>query len=153
MALIVSTGSNLGDRKLYLSQAKEKLSQQFVLEYESRIYESPAVDYLKQPDFLNQVLQFRLPNLPPEESLKICFEIEQTLGRQREIDKGPRTLDIDLLFWNTQKIETKNLIIPHPRLFERSFIVEPLKELPFFDTLKNFYDFPKSFSNHCHAIS
>ena len=153
MSLILSTGSNLGDKQQFLEEAKRELSQHFELVAASRLYASAAVDYENQPDFLNQVLEFKVPDLNPQEVLSICLNIEKTKGRKRDINKGPRTLDIDILFWDTQKINDEGLFIPHPRLFERSFIVEPLSELPYFAVLKKFFNFPKSFSNSCHAIN
>lgn len=149
MSFILSTGSNLGDRAGHLKLAKELLANQFDLLEESRIYESPAVDYLNQPDFLNQVLLFKMSPDSPRQVLNKILSIEKDLGRVRNIDKGPRTVDIDILFWGDTIINEENLDIPHPRLFERSFIVEPLKELSVFDALSNRFKFPEKFDNEC----
>lgn len=151
--LILSTGSNIGDRVNYLNQAKFLLSKSFNFVEESSIYESPAVDYLNQPDFLNQVLSFQLPELTPEQTLNEVLNIELLLGRERLIDKGPRTIDIDILFWDNLKIESKNLMIPHPRLFERSFIVEPLQELSYFSQLQKSFSFSEVFDNSCWVLT
>lgn len=153
MSLIISTGSNIGDRVDNLLLAKQELSKTFQLLESSQIYESPAVDYLNQPDFLNQVLSFELPKLSPEETIELTLNIEKNLGRKRHIDKGPRTIDIDILFWATNKIDLDQLTVPHPRLFERSFIVLPLKELKVFETLRNHYNFPEQFSNTASPFS
>lgn len=148
MSLIISTGSNLGDREHNLALAAKNLQTHFKLIKKSSLYESPAVDYLAQPDFLNQVFEFQLPSLSKIEVLHLCLDIESSLGRTREIDKGPRTVDIDILFWSTEQVDqAPELIVPHPRLFERSFIVLPLKELPYFTVLKDHFNFPKAFSN------
>ena len=148
MSLILSTGSNLGDRELHLNKAKELLSKNFSFIAASNIYQSPAVDYLNQPDFLNQVLEFELPtNYTEHEVLNLILEIEKELGRVRDIPKGPRTLDIDILFWGLINIDSENLIVPHPRLFDRSFIVYPLMELPFASTLKSNFKFSNKFKN------
>jgi 2-amino-4-hydroxy-6-hydroxymethyldihydropteridine diphosphokinase len=149
MSLILSTGANLGDREKYLNTAKFKLCEYFELIDESNIYESPAVDYLNQPDFLNQLLEFSIPTIDPIDVLRIVNEIENELGRTRDIDKGPRTLDIDILFWELDRIDIPDLKVPHPRLFERSFIVSPLKELSYFSQLLTQYEFQDNFDNTC----
>ncbi len=147
MPIVIATGSNLGDRKSNLEHALLKLQEHFNLIEQSRIYESSAVDYFDQPDFYNQVLVFETPALSPHETLKILLSIEQEQGRTREIARGPRIIDIDLLFYNLDKINTEILDLPHPRLFDRSFVVLPLKELAYFKTLeKNFY-FKNQFEN------
>lgn len=147
MALILSTGSNLGNREEHLSRAKESLCTYYSLREESRIYESPAVDYLDQPDFLNQILVFSLPNQSPKEVILNILAIEKELGRVRGIDKGPRTVDIDLLFWDREEIDIEELQVPHPRLFQRSFIVLPLKELNIYPYLSESFHFPVTFEN------
>ena len=86
MSLILAIGTNQGNRLVNLKNAIVELEEAFTLLHKSRIYESQAVDYLDQPDFLNQVLQFTLPELKPLEVLKKCLDIEQSLGRQRIID-------------------------------------------------------------------
>jgi len=147
MSLVISLGSNVGDSKSYLDKAKTRLCAYFKITEHSRVYLSPAVDYLNQPDFLNQVLVFKTPELSPTEVLKIVLAIEKDLGRVRNIDKGPRTIDIDILFWNLFTMTDENLIIPHPRLFERSFIVKPLQELEIINYLSREFSFPQTFTN------
>lgn len=145
MALIIATGSNIGDSLSYLEKAKSELEYFFKLKAESRVYTSQAVDYTNQPDFFNQVLEFDEPELRPEEVMQILLDIEIKLGRRRDIPKGPRTIDIDILFIGLKKINLKIVQVPHPRLFERSFVVHPLKELPYYETLSQKYSFPDSF--------
>lgn len=135
MSLILATGSNLGNKKENLNLARLELSKKFSLTSISRIYCSEAVDYFDQPDFYNQVLEFKIPNYSPQDVLRIIQEIEKSLGRKKYIPKGPRLIDIDILFWNLEKIKTSNLIIPHPSWDQRSFVVLPLQELPFHDIL------------------
>lgn len=149
MSLIISTGSNIGERESFLEKAKTVLSQKYKLIESSNIYESPAVDYLNQPDFLNQVLVFELPTDEPKEVLTFLLNLEKEMGRLRNIDKGPRTIDLDILFWDDKKIDSETLSIPHPRLFQRSFIVKPLKELEVFNKLENNFSFPNKFDNSC----
>ncbi|MBK23882.1 MAG: 2-amino-4-hydroxy-6-hydroxymethyldihydropteridine diphosphokinase [Halobacteriovorax sp.] len=152
MALIISLGSNIGNRLENLKQAKKFLSEKLELKSQSRVYRSPAVDYLDQPEFLNQVLQFKIPNISPQECLQILLSIEVKMGRIRKISKGPRVIDIDLLFWSIDTIDSPNLEVPHPRLFQRSFIVLPLKELPIFETLSSKFDFPSQFCNEAFPL-
>jgi len=147
MSLIIATGSNIGNSLQSLSLAKESLAKHFNLIAESRIYTSPAVDYLEQPDFLNQVLEFEIPCSDSLSIFKICQSIESEMGRVKKIEKGPRNIDIDILFIGTQQFRDRSLEIPHPRLFQRSFVVLPLKELPFFQKLQLLFEFPDHFSN------
>lgn len=146
MSLILATGSNLGDSLAYLEEAKLRLSHRYHLIAASRIYRSAAVDYEAQPDFLNQVLEFKLPALTPEECLNDILELERAMGRKREILRGPRTIDIDILFWGKLNINSEQLVIPHPRWMERSFVVRPLQELPFFQTIEKWFTIPGSFT-------
>ncbi|MCB9060596.1 MAG: 2-amino-4-hydroxy-6-hydroxymethyldihydropteridine diphosphokinase [Halobacteriovoraceae bacterium] len=144
--LVFATGSNLGDSVSYLKFAKTSLSKYFTFDYESQIYLSQAVDYLNQPDFYNQVLQFSdFNSYDPYKILKIIQSIEDENSRERIIDKGPRTLDIDFLFMEDKIINTENLQIPHPEFLKRSFVVRPLMELPFYEKIKGKYDFPSHF--------
>ena len=145
MPLIIATGSNLSNRYDHLTWAKQALSQHFKLIAESRVYQSLAVDYEAQPEFLNQVLQFALPWQKPEEVMQILLNIEQVRGRIREINRGPRTLDIDILFWGTQFVQSATLMTPHPRWSQRSFVVRPLSELPFWHLIEKCFTIPKSF--------
>lgn len=153
MSLFIATGSNLGDRKQQLDRAKLELSRMFEFIAESRIYESPAVDYLNQPDFYNQVLEFQLPKFSPSEVMAMLLKLEQNLGRNREVPKGPRIIDLDILFWGFDTVNLPNLIIPHPSLFERSFVVLPLSELPGFKLLNTRFIFNFSFNNTASPIS
>lgn len=146
MSLIIATGSNLDHPQENLLKAKIILSQKFQLIAESRVYTSKAVDYENQPDFFNQVLEFALPTLSPNEVMKMLLEIEKSFGRNRHIPKGPRTLDLDILFWGMEKVSDEQLTIPHPRWLERSFVVKPLKELPFFQEIEKCFTIPKSFT-------
>ena len=147
MSLILGTGSNLGDKKENLKLAKKELSKKFEFIAESEIYCSPAVDYLNQPDFYNQMLEFEIPNQSPDDIMKIILDIEQGLGRRRNIPKGPRIIDIDIIFWGVETHRTNDVIIPHPSWDQRSFVVNPLQQLPFFQVLKNHFIIPSTFNN------
>jgi len=134
--MIIGLGSNLGDRYQNLAHALALLKQHFKWQGQSQIYGSAAVDYLDQPYFYNMVAQFALPALSPAQALKICLSIEDQLGRQRLIRRGPRNIDLDLLFWCTDTIDLAakdglpSTQIPHPRIWQRSFVFFLLQELP-----------------------
>lgn len=147
MSLIIALGSNVGESIKHLQNAKDELAQHFELVAQSRIYKSPAVDYLNQPDFYNQVLEFKTPtNLTPGQSMDLCLAIEKNLGRTRQILRGPRTIDIDIIFWDKMELNSDHITIPHPRWMERSFVVRPLQELPFFEQISSWHKIPTSFT-------
>lgn len=153
MSLFIATGSNIGDRKFHLDLAKKYLAKKLIFIAESKIYESPAVDYLNQPDFYNQVLEYEIPSDSPQDIMDFLLETELLMGRNRLIPKGPRIIDLDMIFWGELKIQSEKLILPHPRLFERSFVVLPLSELPGFKTLQKKQSFNFTFDNHATPIS
>lgn len=153
MSLFIATGSNIGNKKEHLINAKLELQKHFELIAESRIYTSKAVDYEAQDDFYNQVLEFKTPELSPDEIMDILLNIEANLGRTREILRGPRTIDLDILFIDAKILQTAKVNIPHPRLFDRSFVVLPLSELPGFQFLKNQFQFKFTFTNEAHPIT
>jgi 2-amino-4-hydroxy-6-hydroxymethyldihydropteridine diphosphokinase len=126
----ISLGTNVGDRENYLKEAIESLKQHpsMQLESVSSIYETDPVGYIDQPNFLNLVVKI-FTSLSPQELLEVTQTIENELGRKREIRWGPRTIDLDILLYNHENIETDQLRIPHPRMFERSFVLIPLKEI------------------------
>ena len=145
MSLIIATGSNQGHPLENLKEAKHVLSNQFSLIAESRVYRSAAVDYEAQPDFFNQVLQFQIPTLSPDEVMVWLLAAEKSMGRIRNVSRGPRTIDMDIVFWNLETHHTKFVDIPHPRWLERSFVIRPLQELPFFKTIEKCFTIPMSF--------
>lgn len=123
-------GTNVGDREQYLQKAIQKLSKSPLIKLTKRssIYETEPVGYLDQGRFLNMVLEIDT-SLSPQELLDFCMRTEVELGRKREVRWGPRTIDLDILLYNRDNIETEDLIIPHPRLLERAFVMIPLVEL------------------------
>lgn len=147
MSLIIATGSNLGDKEHNLKLALENLTKNFKFIAKSRVYESTAVGITDQPIFLNQMLEFELPNSSPNEVMIKLLSLEDKLGRVRNEKWGPRIIDIDIIFWGMHNIRTKIVTIPHPYWDQRSFVVEPLKELPFFQTLKKSFKIPSDFEN------
>jgi len=126
----ISLGTNIGDREAYLKNAIQELEQHSDIHVEqiSSIYETDPVGYLDQDPFLNLVLKIST-NLTPLQLLEVTQGIEQFLGRKRKLRWGPRTIDLDILLYNQENIEVEHLRIPHPRMFERSFVLIPLKEI------------------------
>lgn len=153
MSLIIATGSNIGDSVSILKEAEKKLDEMFGLIAASRIYVSKAVEYENQPDFFNQVLELHLPKNSPKDVMRKLLELEKDFGRDRNIPKGPRTLDLDIIFWNLDKINDPDLTVPHPRWMERSFVVKPFQELPFFKTVEKCFTIPKTFTVNASPIS
>lgn len=127
----VGLGSNLGDRAGYLLLAvRGMLDAGLDVIRLSSIYETEPVEYENQPAFLNMVAELRGLTLPsPEQMLARLLRIEYALGRTRDIHLGPRTIDIDLLIFKDQQLESEFLTVPHPRIALRRFVLVPLNEL------------------------
>ena len=127
----VGLGSNLGDRAGCLLLAVRGLFDVGLKPLRlSRIYETAPVGITDQPHFLNMVAELDGNSLPqPEQLMARLLRIEYSLGRTREVSQGPRTIDLDLLFYKNQTSDTEFLKLPHPRLHERRFVLEPLNEL------------------------
>lgn len=123
-------GSNMGDRAHQLQQAIQIIDrfQHIDVASVSPIYETEPVGYTDQPQFLNLCIEIET-TLKPQELLKRCLETEQALHRVRKIRWGPRTLDVDILLYGNEIIEEDNLIIPHPRMVERAFVLIPLNDI------------------------
>jgi GTP cyclohydrolase-4 len=122
-------GSNLGQREANLHQALVLLSPKVTLDDVSSIYETEPVGYKEQPMFLNLVCRITT-NLPPKELLSLAKDIEKRMGRvPGEQMNSPRPIDIDILFYDNETMETQNLTIPHPRLKDRAFVLIPLAEI------------------------
>ena len=129
MALVyLSLGSNLGDRMGYLNLAMSELLQTFRMVRFSKVYETEPVDLLEQPWFLNQVVEIRTER-SPESLLEWARLLETKAGRQRDIPKGPRTLDVDLLLYDDLVADRPDLNLPHPRLEMRRHVLVPLREM------------------------
>ncbi len=126
----LSIGTNMGDREAYLLKAVEQLRGADGIESAelSSIYETAPVGLTDQAYFLNAAARV-VTSLSPEQLLAACQEIEQELGRVRTVRWGPRTADLDILLYNGERINTEELVIPHPRMHERAFVLIPLTEL------------------------
>ncbi|WP_026583024.1 2-amino-4-hydroxy-6-hydroxymethyldihydropteridine diphosphokinase [Bacillus sp. J33] len=126
----IAIGSNIGNRFNNLKEAIARINRLPGIEVvnASSIYETDPVGYENQEQFLNMVIHVSTA-LNPLELLDACLETELTLGRKREIRWGPRTIDLDILLYNHENIETEKLIVPHPRMHERAFVLIPLLEI------------------------
>ncbi len=124
----ISLGSNVGDRSANLRGTTERLGEVGLVKAKSGFYETEPVELRDQPWFLNSVVALET-NLTPEELLKKVLAIEHEMGRIRTRDKGPRSIDIDILLFGDQLIEERGLKIPHPAMHQRRFVLEPLAEI------------------------
>lgn len=129
----IGLGSNIEPRQEHLERAIQLLTEheQITVVQQSSIYETEPVDYTDQARFLNMVIEIEttLSNL---DLLTACQEIETELGRNRDkeqVEKGPRTMDLDILLFNNENRDLDILRIPHPRMHERAFVLIPLSEI------------------------
>ncbi len=128
-AVLIALGSNIGDREQNLVGALHALERLGVaIVRQSSFYLTEPVGGPDQEWFLNAVVRGEA-DLSPEELLGVCLQIEAEFGRQRRVRNGPRTLDLDVLFYGDLRHASDGLEIPHPRLHERRFVLEPLVEI------------------------
>ena len=130
MAIVyLALGSNLGDRRGLIHRALQELKEQGLdILRTSSIIETAPVGGPRQPKYLNAAVKVKTSHTP-EELLLTINKIEKRLGRVREIVNGPRVIDIDILLYDDIKLISRRLIIPHPRMLEREFVMGPLKEI------------------------
>ena len=143
MEYILSVGTNLGDRKENIERCINSIN---LLPYtdvveQSAIYETEPVGYARQENFYNIILKVE-SIFEPNEMLGACLGIEAGFGRLRTVRFGPRIIDIDIIFAENEKIESRNLIVPPPRYHERRFILEPMLDI-FKDGVAYGIDFKK----------
>jgi 2-amino-4-hydroxy-6-hydroxymethyldihydropteridine diphosphokinase len=124
----LSLGSNLGDRAANLREAIQKLADLGNVVAASSFYETEPVELTAQPWFLNCAVKLDTEKMP-RQLISAILSLEQSMGRQRKQKKGPRIIDIDILLFGSAVIEIPSLTIPHPKLHERRFVLEPLAEI------------------------
>ena len=125
----VLLGGNMGNRKKYIAAALGQIEKKLgKVSRTSSLYQTAAWGNTDQPDFLNRVIIVHTDQTA-EECLETCLLIEATLGRVRTFKNAPRTIDIDLLFYNKAIVKQKSLCLPHPALHLRRFVLVPLNEL------------------------
>ena len=121
-------GANLGEPLEQLREAVRRLRAVVEIDRVSSVYRTEPVGYADQPDFYNLVLS-GLTTLDPRALLAEAERIEAALGRERSFRNAPRTLDVDLLDVGSRRVDSPDLILPHPRLHERGFVLVPLAEI------------------------
>ncbi len=122
-------GSNRGRRDRNLSAARRRLRQKGVrILRQSRVMETEPWGVADQPRFLNQVVEGEWTGTP-RRLLEVAKEVEREGGRTKTVRWGPRVIDVDILLFGDRRVNSRDLVIPHPRIAERPFVVEPLNEL------------------------
>jgi 2-amino-4-hydroxy-6-hydroxymethyldihydropteridine diphosphokinase len=122
-------GGNIGNRLDNLENARNSINKRCgPIQKQSSIYETEAWGMKEQPAFYNQALCIET-TLNPQDLMVMLLTIEESMGRERLIPLGPRTIDLDIIYYNQTIIETADLIIPHPRLELRNFVLAPLVEI------------------------
>jgi 2-amino-4-hydroxy-6-hydroxymethyldihydropteridine diphosphokinase len=122
-------GGNMGERMANLAAARNRINLDCgTITATSSIYETEAWGYKEQPAFLNQAIAIET-SLEAERLLEEILKIEMALGRKREIPLGPRIIDIDIIYFNNEMVNTSNLTIPHPSMADRKFVLTPLTEI------------------------
>jgi 2-amino-4-hydroxy-6-hydroxymethyldihydropteridine diphosphokinase len=121
-------GSNLGDRVVNLTDCLEKISLFAKIIKQSSIYETAAWGNTEQPNYLNLAIQIE-SRLSAKDLLQLCLEAERKIGRIRNGKWEARIIDVDIIYYGNEIIHTNDLIVPHPRIAERRFVLEPLCEL------------------------
>ena len=127
--IYLALGSNLGDREALLNEAIERLAKEGIETVRrSSIIETAPAYVLDQPHFLNMVIEARTEHYAFE-LLQRTQQVERDMGRKKTIDKGPRNIDIDILYFDSLILKSPDLTIPHPHIHERPFVLIPLAEL------------------------
>jgi len=126
----IALGTNIEPREHYLESALKRLEDKAVMlvKKKSSVYETVPVGYKDQPDFLNMVIELET-SLSSMELLHVLQNIELELGRERKVRFGPRTVDLDILIYNKERSKIEKLILPHPRMHKRAFVLIPLQEI------------------------
>jgi 2-amino-4-hydroxy-6-hydroxymethyldihydropteridine diphosphokinase len=124
----LSLGSNVGDREAQLRDAQTRLSAAGRVLTVSSFYETEPVEFTEQAWFLNCAVAIESSQTPPQ-LMSTILRIEEEMGRRRVQKKGPRSIDIDILLFGDEILDSKELTIPHPAMHQRRFVLEPLAEI------------------------
>jgi 2-amino-4-hydroxy-6-hydroxymethyldihydropteridine diphosphokinase len=125
----IALGSNIGDRAANLAEARRRMERlDIAIVRESSIYETAPWGYLEQPRFLNQVVE-AATNWMPRQLISRLKQVERGMGRRQTVRNGPRNIDLDILLYGDAIVSAPGLEIPHPRMGERRFVLEPLTQL------------------------
>ena len=153
----IGIGSNLGDKRNFCLKAIECLKNhpQIQIEKTSSFYQSEPLGPLNQDWFVNAVIKIKT-SLTPQNLLDVLQKVEKQFFRKRDIPWGPRTIDLDILFFNREIIQNENLQIPHPQAHNRSFVLIPLMEIaPHFThpvTQKTAFDLLRNLDHYSHCL-
>ncbi len=128
--IILGLGSNMGERECHLQQALRLLESggDIRVDQVSAIYDTDPFGVIDQPDFLNMTVSVET-KLTPQALLHKCLQVENIMGRIRTQRWGPRVIDIDLLLFNDVQIQSSDLVLPHPGIMERPFVIIPLRDI------------------------
>lgn len=128
--IILGLGTNLGEREQNLQQALKLLVADGTIRIDqvSSLYETAPFGVTDQPDFLNMVVSVKT-DLSPQALLQKCLHVENEMGRIRSRHWGPRIIDIDLLFFDEVELQSEELMLPHPGILQRAFVILPLRDL------------------------
>ncbi|MCT4787049.1 2-amino-4-hydroxy-6-hydroxymethyldihydropteridine diphosphokinase [Exiguobacterium aestuarii] len=127
--IYIALGANIGERASQLSAAIDEMGKMGVaVTKQSSVYETAPVGYTDQPSFYNMVVEVET-HQSATDLLDTLQQIERRLGRERLFKNGPRTIDLDILFYNGEDIQSEHLTVPHPRMQERAFVLAPLAEI------------------------
>ena len=126
--VFIGLGTNLGDRVDNLKTAQGHIKRFIDIVSRSSLYETEPVDYEQQGWFLNMVVE-GLTRLAARDLLKHLLDTEKEMGRHRVLRKGPRIIDLDILFYGSDIIEQDDLVVPHPEIQNRGFVLTPLNEI------------------------
>lgn len=126
--MLLGLGTNLGDRAAHLHAAITGMAALGTIERASRVYESEPYGFTGQPRFLNMAIRIRTP-LGPEALLHAVKDLEVRIGRTPTHRMGPRVIDIDILLYGSDRIETPDFVVPHPGIMDRPFVLAPLLDL------------------------
>ena len=124
----LALGSNMGNRAANLKEAIAALSPQMEVKAKSKVYETPPWGYTEQEKFLNQVVKVQT-YVAPVPLLKHLKRLEVALGRKASFQNGPRLIDMDILFYDDLVLATPELVIPHPHVHERGFVLLPMLDI------------------------
>lgn len=128
VSVYLGLGSNIGDRRKYLEQALDFISQRMKIVEQSSIYDTAPMENPDQPRFLNMVVRVET-SLQPDQLLPLLKGIESKMGRTPSKPNSPRPIDIDILFYGDRTWDSPSLVIPHPKIAERGFVLVPLNEI------------------------
>ncbi|MFH1014126.1 MAG: 2-amino-4-hydroxy-6-hydroxymethyldihydropteridine diphosphokinase [Thermoplasmatota archaeon] len=126
--VFLGLGSNIGNKEDYINKALSFISELYEVKKISHLYLTEPVGNIKQDWFLNCVVEIKT-NVDPKKLLSSFKAIERKLGRIKTVKNGPRSIDIDILFYGDHIVNTKNLIIPHPLIQDRLFVLQPMMDI------------------------